>query len=414
VHKLAGSFHSPNWPLHQRARLEVFMRFANPVVALVCRAVLILALAPAVPIALAQDDPPQAQPAQQLAPAQLDQMLAPIALYPDALLGQVLIAATYPLEVVEAQRWLQDPGNAALQGDALGQALQQQPWDPSVKSLVPFSQVLQMMDANLSWTEQLGDTFLAQQAAVMDSVQRLRAAARAAGTLQSTPQQVVSQDDQAIDIAPANPEVVYVPVYDPAAIYGAWPYPDDPPDYFPYTGVEVGVGIGFGLGIGIFAPYWGWDRWDWHRHHLDIDGGRFNPINGGRPPIGSRPWQHDPDHRHGVPYRDAPTQARFQGGAEPSRREYRGYAAAPFAAAPQRQAQPAFRENYGNPVTREAPHFQPAPPANFERPSPPAFESYGRQPEVRAQEQRGVSSMQSRPAPSMHSSPSGGGSRRGR
>ena len=138
---------------------------------------------------------PQGAAQTQTAPAytqgQLDQMLAPIALYPDALVSQILMASTYPLEVVEAERWLEVPENASLTGDALSNALMQQPWDPSVKSLVPFPQVLQMMNQNLQWTEQLGDAFLAQQPAIMDSIQQLRQQAQAAGTLQSTLQQVV-------------------------------------------------------------------------------------------------------------------------------------------------------------------------------------------------------------------------------
>ena len=136
--------------------------------------------------------PAPAPGASALTAEQLDQLVAPIALYPDPLIAQILMAATYPLEVVEADRWLRIPANAALKGDALTAALQQQPWDPSVKSLVPFPQLLRMMDSNLHWTEQLGDAFLAQQADVMDAVQRLRQRAQAAGSLASTPQQTVS------------------------------------------------------------------------------------------------------------------------------------------------------------------------------------------------------------------------------
>jgi hypothetical protein len=175
----------------------------------------------------------QPAPAGQLAPetpgqstlseGQLDQLTAPIALYSDPLVGQILTAASYPLEIVEAQRWLQDPANAALKGDALAAALQEQSWDLSVKSLVPFPQILQMMDSNLEWTERIGDAFLAQQDAVMDSVQRLRHRAAAAGSLTSTPQQTVSTEDQDIAIEPASPNVVYVPYYDPNVIYGPWP-----------------------------------------------------------------------------------------------------------------------------------------------------------------------------------------------
>ena len=175
---------------------------------------------------------PQSGPgsaALSLTAEQLDQLVAPIALYPDSLIAQILMAATYPLEVVEADRWLRNAANAALTGGALTAALQQLPWDPSVKSLVPFREVLHLMNANLDWTEQLGDAFLAGQADVMDAVQRLRLRARAAGSLASTPQQTVSTEDQEVTIEPANPDVLYLPVYNPWCAYGAWPYPDYPP-----------------------------------------------------------------------------------------------------------------------------------------------------------------------------------------
>src|SRR6185437_360220 len=169
------------------------------------RLALLFALAPAAVIA--QGEPPQT--AAVFAPQQLDQMLAPVALYPDALLAQVLMAATYPLDVIAADRWIQDPANARLRGDNMAAALDQQPWDPSVKSLVPFPQVLKMMDSRIDWMQQLGDAFLAQPDDVMASVQRLRAEARAAGRLVSTPQETVEVQGQTILIVPANPQVVY-------------------------------------------------------------------------------------------------------------------------------------------------------------------------------------------------------------
>ena len=267
--------------------------------------------------------PPADQPApQQAAPiydqAQLDQLLAPIALYPDQLLGQVLMASTYPLEVVEAARWLQDPNNAALQGDALAQALEQQNWDPSVKSLVPFPGVVQMMDSQLQWTQNLGDAFLAQQGDVMDAVQRLRHEAWNNGSLRSTPQQVVTSDGPNIVIDPANPNTVYVPYYDPNAVYGAWAYPDEPPYYFaPPPGYVYGpvvAGIGFGVGYGVFGPFWGWDDFDWRRHRMHIDRDRFRDMDRFHHDrdrdIGDT-WQHDPKHRRGVAYRDPVSQQRF-------------------------------------------------------------------------------------------------------
>ena len=154
---------------------------------------------------------------------ELDQLLAPIALYPDPLLGQILVAATYPLETVQAARFVR--ANPALTGDALAQAMQTQSWDPSVKALTQFPSVLLMMDDKLDWTQKLGDAFLAQQAAVMDTVQALRAKAQAAGTLKSTEQQNVVVQDGAIEIDPYAPNTVYVPYYNPTVVYGAWWWP---------------------------------------------------------------------------------------------------------------------------------------------------------------------------------------------
>lgn len=315
----------------------------------------------------------------QLTVGQLDQMLAPVALYPDPLLAQILMSATYPLGVVQADRWLQNPDNAALTGDQLNAALALQTWDPSVKSLVPFPQILRMLDSNLTWTEQLGDTFLANQPAVMESVQRLRQNAQNAGQLQSTPEEVVTSEGPAISIEPANQEIVYVPVYNPNEAYGIWPYPDYPPFYF--TGFFGGLDFGW-FQAGINMPLWGWGRPDWGRHRIDIDGNRFNAINAHRPPITSGAWQHDPSRRSGVPYHDSRLRTQFQReDANPDRRRiYRGYpatAAAPpngeFRAPPQ-----AFRP------TRA---YRPPSP-------PPALESFGHG-NVRAQSERGFASRQS-------------------
>jgi hypothetical protein len=391
------------------------------------------------------------------ASAQLDQMLAPIALYPDPLVAQILMASTYPLEVVEASRWLQDPASAALTGQQLAWALQQQPWDPSVKSLVPFPQVLRMMDSNLQWTERLGDAFLAQQVAVMDSVQRLRRQAQAAGALTSTPQQVVSIEGPDILIEPVNPDVVYVPAYNPTVAYGAWPYPGYPPyDFYPsgyYPGPAL---IGFGAGIVVAESLRDWDRWDWRRHRIDLDDRRFSELNRDRLPVSSGVWQHDPAHRGGVPYRDPALRERFQAAAAPeARRSFRGYEAAP--AAPQINKRAAFENSRAAASARdirpdkgvprmeaprieaprveaprvEAPHieaprvinrmpeferreqttarpaFNNAPgAARFASPpvtrnAPPMFESFSRGPDVRAQSARGSMSRASPP-------PSGG------
>jgi len=328
-----------------------------------------------------QDLSAPAPPGGSLSAAQLDQLTAPIALYPDPLLGSVLVASTYPLEVVEAGRWLDDRAHAALAGDQLVAALEQQSWDTSVKSLVSFPQVLRMMNANLEWTERLGDAFLAQQAEVMDSVQRLRQQAAAGGALQSTPQQTVATEQNDISIEPASPDVVYVPCYVPGVVYGPWPWPGYPPYSF---AIDDGCGaalIGFGIGIWVLEPYWGWYGWDWRGHGLWIRPRPGHPVR--EPGAAPRLWQHDPAHRGGVPYRDPAVAARFLGPDAASRRPFRGFPAE--APAPSEGAAPA---------PQRAPERTAAPPvsrpaAEAVHPAPPAFESFGRGEEVRGEAARG-------------------------
>jgi len=320
---------------------------------------------------------------------QLDQMLAAIALYPDPLLTTMLTAATYPLEIVDADRWLALPGNAALGDGALAAALEGQNWDPSVKSLVAFPQILRMMDARLDWTQAIGNAFLAQQADVMDSIQRLRHAALAAGTLASNPDIIVTADGPYIEIEPARPQFVAVPVYNPMVVYGAWPYPAYPPIYYgPPPGLGISVtygGIGFGVAIGVVDVLWNWGHWDWRDHDIRVNPSRFNRIDAGHPPIRATVWQHDPAHRRGVPYADPRSRARYERalpGSPAERRDYRGYPAAPQpapqrpgaarrAAPPQRPPAPAM----GVQPRREAP--QPSPrvtpqqaPPSATRPAP--------------------------------------------
>lgn len=336
-------------------------------------------------------------------PAQLDQLLAPIALYPDPLLTQILTASTYPLEVVEAARWLQNPGNAALKGDALAAALQTQDWDPSVKSLVPFPQILKMMDSRLDWMQKLGDAFLTQQADVMDSVQRLRREAQAAGTLATTPQQVVTTKEETIVVESASPEVVYVPVYDCAVAYGVWPYPAYPPLCFPLPEYYVGPGIFFGVGFFIFEPLWGWEVCDWHRHRVHVDYHRYNDINryhidhDHRPRLTGDMWEHDPYHRRGVAYPNLKTREQFQPGRaqQPvAGHQFRGF------------------EPPRAPREARAPAHAPA----IVRPSAPVFEGFGTpRSDVRVHEERGRESRGST-APSMMprgGAPHGGGAPRG-
>ena len=364
-------------------------------------------------VALLVPIPAHPQAPAPFSPPQLEQLLAPIALYPDPLLGQVLMAATYPLEVVEAARWLEIPGNASLDGDRLDAAVQTEDWDPSVKSLLPFPQVLQMMDSQLGWTQQLGDAFLAQQAEVMDTVQRLRDRAREAGTLASTPQATVSWDGTITRIEPANPQIVYVPVYDPLTVYGAWPQPDYPPTYFPYPGygpLIVG-GISFGFAIRIVAPLWGWSDCDWRRHRIDIDDDRFNAISrDGRPRATSPIWTHDPFHRRGVAYRDPHSRQRFLGnpaGSPQTRQPYRGFDAA-TPVAPLRPALPAprppdAREPRRGTVVDRHPAPPPAPARVAPQPVRPrpstSFGDIERGSDVRREAQRGRASRGSAAPP---------------
>jgi hypothetical protein len=221
--------------------------------------------------------PPQAPPHTQQTPDQLQRLVAPIALYPDSLVAQILAASTFPEQVVEADRWLQ--AHPDLKGDALGQAIDPQPWDPSVKALAAFPSVLGNMDKNLSWTSSLGDAFYNQQQDVMDAVQVMRQRAQAAGNLRSTPQQTVEDQDSSIVIQPASPEVVYVPAYDPWVVYGdplvAWPW------WYPYPGIWFGgpylaFGIGFDIGfVGAFG--WGWGQWgfDWRNRYPIYNHNRY-------------------------------------------------------------------------------------------------------------------------------------------
>ena len=266
---------------------------------------------------------------------ELDALVAPIALYPDQLLAQVLMASTYPLEIVMAARFVQQ--NPSLTGDALDQALQDQNWDPSVLSLTAYPQVLTMMNDRLDWTQRLGDAFLANEQQVMDAVQNLRSKAQAAGNLQDTPQQTVTNQDGFIDIEPAQPDYVYVPVYDPRVIYGPWSDPVYQPDYwypppiygYPDLAAGFAVGIFFGSACRISHNHWGWAHTNWHRHDIDVNvrnnyfANRPQYINQWR----GGQWAHSPEHRHGVAYRDNGSQARFtrsDSAAIRAREPYRG------------------------------------------------------------------------------------------
>lgn len=304
-------------------------------------------VAPA-PIAQQPATPSAAQPAPVVAPtytaAQIDQWVAPIALYPDALLSQILMASTYPSNVIQAAQWSKD--NPKMEGDAAIQAVASQPWDPSVKSLVAFPQLMSLMGENPPWVQNLGDAFLAQPKDVMDSVQRLRLLAQQTGALQSTPQQTVTTvtkpapakttsttatetttSPTVIKIESADPQVVYVPTYNPNTVYGTWPNTTYPPVYLPPSPGEqftdsLVKGLGFSLGVAttyaIFSNIDWDDDDDWDHHHDDWDnrGGynhngdnnininvdNFNRISGQHLTDINRTWQHNPAYREGVPY----------------------------------------------------------------------------------------------------------------
>jgi hypothetical protein len=280
--------------------------------------------------ALAQT--PAAAPSQALLkPAELDQLVAPIALYPDPLLSEVLIASTYPLEVVQADRWAKS--NSSLKGEALTAALAKQGWDDSVKALAQVPNVLTMMADQLDWTQKLGDAMLAQQPELMDAIQRLRGRAQANGKLQSTKELTVTvksaapaqggggqaQEGQApaqyIVIEPTSPTEMYVPYYDPAVVYGAWPYPDYSPYYFPpppgyYAGGAIAAGIAFGSAVAIGHAIWG--NCDWGRRNINVANRNVNINNLDRSNINNfNKWEHNADHRHGVKYNNADVRQKF-------------------------------------------------------------------------------------------------------
>jgi hypothetical protein len=329
---------------------------------------------------------------------ELDQMLAPIALYPDELLVQVLMAATYPLEVVEALRWIQAYPN--LRGNDLAAALEQQPWDPSVKSLVNFPSLLQMMNDQLDWTQRLGDAFLDQQEQVMDTVQQLRRRAQAQGSLRSTNEQRVFEDPQTqeIIVEPVAPQVVYVPVYDPMIVYGPWWWPAYRPYYYHPRGVVVAGGIiGFGVAIGVAWGY-AWGGFNWHRHDVGINVTRNvninNRIDRNRYAShvtagsgGQGVWTHDPDHRRGVAYRAPAVAQQYNRGPRPgadTRRDYRGFEPN---RPPAQQARTAPGPNQARPEPPRqptAPMPQPRVPAGPGQPRPEA----AKQPSAPAQQPR--------------------------
>ena len=289
------------------------------------KALIALALLMADPIAIAAqtaDNPPDpngtpqqatksAPDAELLKPEQLEALAAPIALYPDELLANVLAASTYPLEVVQADRWLKE--RKTLKGDALKKEVEKQSWDNSVKALSSTPDVISMMSDKIDWTKSLGDAVLAQQADVMDAIQRLRSKAYDNKKLVTNKQQKVSvqaqESKQAIVIESTSPDTMYVPYYDPAAVYGTWPYAAYPPYYFGYPSyigagvIATGLAFGAGWAIGRWGNYWG-GGFNWGNRNLYVN--HYNRINN----VGNS-WQHNSAHRQGVRYNNANVQQRF-------------------------------------------------------------------------------------------------------
>ena len=308
----------------------------------------------------AQTTPP-AQPAaaaaSTAAPAfkkeELEQILAPIALYPDALIAQIFMASTYPLEIVEAARW--SKAHPEVTGDAVAGAVQSQTWDPSVKSLCAFPSVLTMMNEKIDWTQKLGDAFLAQQKDVMQTVQVLRNKAKETGNLKSSKEVTVKTEaapagapaPQTIIIESPDPEVIYVPTYNPTVVYGAWAYPSYPPYYYYPPGYAAGAFWSFTVGVAVGGAIWGNCNWGGNDVNIDIDrqnnfnkneinhnrnsNNRGNTANtNNRAANNKQSWQHNSEHRKGVGYKDSATQQKFGKGASQqnlqAREQYRGRA----------------------------------------------------------------------------------------
>lgn len=350
--------------------------------------------------------------------AQIDQLVAPIALYPDALLAQVLMASTYPLEIVQAARWIS--ANSRLKGKALEKAAKDQSWDPSVKSIALVPQVLQMMNEKLDWVQQLGDAFLAQQEDVMEAVQRLRKNADDAGNLKATKEQKVTtrtvKSREVIVITSTSPEIIYVPVYNPVVIYGRWPYPASPPYYWYPPGYVARSAFWFGAGVAAGAALWG--NVNWGNNKVNINVNHYNNFN--RTNIKNANWRHNANHRKGVPYRDRAVRERYGRGKgnTRSREQFRGRAKVGqkdlFRTKPKdragKQARRTTPKRDARPQRRStSPRAQPRQ-RNTKRSSgkgPSAFDGIGRGKQTRSYSARGRSSR------SASRSFSGGGRRGG-
>jgi hypothetical protein len=356
---------------------------------------------------------------------ELEQLLAPIALYPDALLAQVLMASAYPAEVRLAADWLRRNPTFKDKGDAAVRAVDDQPWDPSVRSLVAFPSVLELMDANPDWTQQVGDAFIEQRTETMSAVQALRTRAQLAGNLQSNERWTVSQEDRTIVINNPAPQVVYVPSYNPTVVYGTWPYPVYPPVYLPpppgyYVGTALASGIAFGVGIAVTNAIWG--GFNWGRNDVNINVNHFNNIHVNNTQNYLRAgnsWQFDRTHRRDVPIGDRASRDRVQKQAvsHRDRNDYAGFdrdrPQRPGQPDPARPARPDGRPAIDRPEGRPAvdrPAQRPAVPDRRPAPRPAddgAFEGLDRPDRERPSIDRGQAAL-SRPStggPSARPSP---------
>ena len=291
------------------------------------------------PVDVVAQDQAQAQMQKPtFKPEEIEALVAPIALYPDSVLSQVLMASTYPLEIVHAARWVK--ANPKLKGDAAVKAVQGQSWDVSVKSLVAFPQVLEPMNDKLDWTQKLGDAFLAQEKDVLAAVQRLRARAQESGNLKSNEQQNVSVEpapagaqatQTIVRIEPANPEVIYVPAYNPTVVYGTWSYPSYPPYYWPpapayYPGAALATGLAWGVGLAAAGAIFGNCNWGGGDVNINVNKAANIDRNFDRTKVQGGKWQHDASHRQGVAYRDNASREKYARNVSGSdaRGDYRG------------------------------------------------------------------------------------------
>lgn len=308
--------------------LKACEHVVQKIFAIVCA----LALVPGEALLIAWPQQPQgeSQPAvHELPPEQLDSLVAPIALYPDPLLSQTLVASTYPLEIIQLQQWLQK--NKGLKDKALSEAVQKQDWDPSIQAMASLPDVVKQLAENIKWTTDLGNAFLAQQSEVMDAVQRMRVKAKDSGNLKSSEQQKVEtkvvENKTVVVVEQANPQVVYVPSYNPTIVYGAPVYPYPPIAYPPPGYYAAGMAISFGVGVAMGAAWgggWGYGAgWGHNDVNVNVNNNYVRNYNrqnannqiGNRAGGGNGNWQHNPQHRGGAPYPNQRTANQYGGTA---------------------------------------------------------------------------------------------------